>query len=664
MRAHTKFKIFVVTVLIKVTAIPPVHAAAQMISAAQSKGPAVIASQYARESALPQGRKQTAADRTEGVTSSQPQKRTINPNLATIDTSLSFLPAVAYDSGGDIAYSVAVADVNRDGKPDLIVANLCAKSSASDCAHGLVSGSVGILLGNGDGTFQPAVSYSSTGLQALSVSVADVNGDGKPDLIVANRYACANTCPNGSLVVRLGNGDGTFQSAVAYDSGGGGAWSVAVDDLNGDGNLDLVVANECGSSSDCKSSTVAVLLGKGDGTFVTAVAYNSGGQAAMSVAVADVNGDGVPDLQVADCASSGCATGSVGVLLGLGDGTFAPVTNHDSGGNQAISVAVADVNGDGHQDLLVANYYPNSSIGVLLGKGDGTFLAPVTYNSGGQQPLSVAVADMNGDGKPDILVANITYNASVLLGNGDGTFQSALDYASGGSFPHAITSADLNADGEPDLIVGNYFNEGSSDGGVGVLLNNRTNRHSTSTSLISSLNPSTYGQKVTWTARVTSSGSISPTGKVNFTWSSHTIGSATLNSSGVATFTKSNLNAGSFPLTAVYVGDAVNLRSTSATLNQVVLQTKSSATLTSSPNPSTQGQAVTFTAKISSPTVRPTGPVTFTAGKTVLGTGQLSGGKATLTISSLPVGSTKVTATYYGNSNIAKSSASVIQTVQ
>jgi YVTN family beta-propeller protein len=186
---------------------------------------------------------------------------------------------------------------------------------------------------------------------------------------------------------------------------------------------------------------------------------------------------------------------------------------------------------------------------------------------------------------------------------------------------------------------------------------------SSPTTLTSSLNPSIYGQKVTFTATVAPADIITPTGKVNFTWSRFTIGSATLNSSGVAMLTKSNLNADSYPLTAVYRGDANNPPSTSAVLNQVVLETTSTATLTSSPNPSTQGQAVTFTATITSPTVIPTGPVTFTAGKTVLGTAQLSSGKAKLTISSLAVGSTKVTATYYGNSNIAKSSASVTQTV-
>jgi len=184
------------------------------------------------------------------------------------------------------------------------------------------------------------------------------------------------------------------------------------------------------------------------------------------------------------------------------------------------------------------------------------------------------------------------------------------------------------------------------------------------TTLASSLNPSIYGQKVTFTATVAPTGTITPTGKVKFTWSRFTIGSATLDSSGVATLTKSKLNADTYPLTAVYSGDANNPPSTSAVLNQVVQQAASSATLTSSPNPSAQGQAVTFTAKITSSTVKPTGPVTFTAGKTVLGTAQLSGGKATLTVSSLAVGSTKVTVTYDGNSNVAKSSASVTQTVE
>jgi hypothetical protein len=188
--------------------------------------------------------------------------------------------------------------------------------------------------------------------------------------------------------------------------------------------------------------------------------------------------------------------------------------------------------------------------------------------------------------------------------------------------------------------------------------------YATSTALVSSLTPSIYGQKVTWTATVTTSGSTTPTGRVNFNWDVFSIGTATLNSSGVATLTRSNLSADPYPLTAVYTGDSYNAGSASPILNQVITQTTSTATITSSSNPSTEGQAVTFTAEITSPTTTPTGPVTFTAGKTTLGTVELSNGKATLTTSTLPVGSTTVTVTYPWNSDIAESSASVTQVVQ
>jgi subtilase family serine protease len=184
------------------------------------------------------------------------------------------------------------------------------------------------------------------------------------------------------------------------------------------------------------------------------------------------------------------------------------------------------------------------------------------------------------------------------------------------------------------------------------------------TTLVSSLNPSIYGQAVTLTATVQFSGSTTPTGTVNFVWDEYSIGTVTLNRSGVATLTKSNLNADSYPLMAIYSGDANHASSTSVVLNQVVQETTSAATISASPNPSTEGQAVTFTASITSPTVTVTGPVTFTAGNTVLGTAQLSGGKAKFTTSALTTGSTTVTATYYGDSNIAGSSASVTQVVQ
>jgi len=196
--------------------------------------------------------------------------------------------------------------------------------------------------------------------------------------------------------------------------------------------------------------------------------------------------------------------------------------------------------------------------------------------------------------------------------------------------------------------------------------------HITTTTLVSSSNPSIYGQKVTWAAMVTTTGPVAPTGNVVFQWSrdgqKHTIGTAPLNAAGVATLTRSNLNADPlgqpYPIVAVYAGDASNLSSKSAVLSQHVLQTKTVATLASSANPSTQGQAVTFTAKITSPTVVVTGPVTFSVGSSILGTAQLSGGIAKFTTSALPVVSSTVKVTYSGDANVAKSVALLVQTVR
>jgi len=566
-----------------------------------------------------------------------------------------FLPAVTYAAGGFSPSSVAVADMNGDGKLDLVVANTS-------------SNTVGILQGNGNGTFQAAVTYDVGGQIPVSVAVGNLLQGGGLQVVVANGCADNNAC-SGSGESGVGVLFGFFYPpAVTYRSGGSVVQSVKIADVNNDGIPDLLVAHLCATTNpaNCGLNTpgsVGVLLGH-DGIFSLVKTYNPGGFQTTSLAVADVNGDGQPDLLVVNtCASSGslgCGNGSVGVLLGNGDGTFKKAVTYPAG-LFPISLAVADVNGDGKPDLVITNNQDNGngSVGVLLGNGDGTFASIVNYASGGVAPQSVAVADLNGDGKPDVLVSNSSSsNVGVLLGKGDGTFRAPLTYSTGGNTPLSVAIADVNGDGKPDLVVVNNGNDS-----IGVLLNNTGIHNPSSTSLTSSLNPSTYGQKVTWTATVTSSGSITPTGKVRFTWSGNTIGSATLNSSGVATLTRSNLNADAYPLTAVYLGDADNLASTSAVLNQVVLETTSAATLTSSPNPSTQGQAVTFTAKISSPTVTPTGPVTFTSGKTVLGTAQLSGGKATLTTSTLAVGSSKVTVTYNGDSNIAKSSASVLQTV-
>jgi hypothetical protein len=406
-----------------------------------------------------------------------------------------FLPAVVYDSGGSFPVSVAIADVNGDGKPDLLVAN--------QGPGGTVSGTVSVLLGNGDGTFQAAVSYGSGGSFTYSLAVGDVNGDGKLDLVVTN--AASNT-----VGVLLGHGDGTFAPALTFDSDGAFPDSVAIADVNGDGVPDIVVV-DCGNKfAGCgggQNGTAAVLLGNGDGTFRTGASYDAG-SGPISVAIADVNGDGKPDIVVADCgANIFCPTsapGAVSILLGNGDGTFQAAVSYSSGGISALSVAVADVNGDGKLDLLVANS-GSSTVGVLLGNGDGTFQSAVAYSAGSIYSPAV-VADVSGDGKLDLLVGNYPGSVAALLGSGDGTFQSPLAYSSGGSGPTSVAIGDVNGDGQPDVVVANFYSNS-----VGVLLNN-TQADTTPPVITLSATP-----KVLWPPNgkmvlVTVSGTITDTG--------------------------------------------------------------------------------------------------------------------------------------------------------
>jgi archaellum component FlaF (FlaF/FlaG flagellin family) len=248
------------------------------------------------------------------------------------------------------------------------------------------------------------------GYGATSVALADIDGDGKLDIVVAAG------CPGGGCVgVLLGNGDGTFQTELTPNrSAGFAALSVAVGDVNGDGHPDVVVANQC-TDNTCTSSTVGVLLGKGDGTFQPVVPYGPGGIFTDWIVIADVNGDSKPDIVVANSSTSlKIGQGNVGVLLGNGDGTFQTAVAYPSGAFGAAAVAVADVNGDGKPDVVVVNCSSTSgscvpaggNVGVLLGKGNGSFQKAVTFGAGGNAPFALAVGDLNGDKKPDIVSAN------------------------------------------------------------------------------------------------------------------------------------------------------------------------------------------------------------------------------------------------------------------
>jgi hypothetical protein len=581
-----------------------------------------------------------------------------------------FLPPVPYNPGGEDPFAVAVADVNGDGKPDLLVVN-CDPVGGDNCGNDIRHGLMGVLLGKGDGTFRPAVTYDA-GFEAWSVAVADVNGDGKPDVVVVNLCATSSDCTTGEVGVLLGNGDGTFQPAVAYHSGGSNALSVAVADVNGDGKPDLVVANLCGTSSDCTTGNVGVLLGKGDGTFRSAVTYDLGGGRPVSIAVADVNEDGKPDLLV--LAEFAYNNSAVGVLLGNGDGTFQPATfNQDPFGSAPQSLAVADVNGDGKPDLVWVSLYSSdnlcgtsdgySLVTVRLGRGDGTFPEGGFNCSGGVETFSVAVADVNGDGKLDLILASACLTedcptdgaVTVLAGNGDGTFQVAtsFDPVNGA---HSVTVADVNGDENPDLLVVNA----ATPGVVGVMLNSSAPRSPTTTTLVSSPNPSVAGQPVAFTA-VVGSTSGTPTGVVVF---SDGVGSATM-LGGSASITISSLVAGSHSITAVYQGSSAFSPSTSSSLNQVVNIATTTTTVASSVNPVRINLTVTYTATVTSQyagTV--TGTATFQDGGSTIATVTLAGNQATYTTSYKTAGTHAITAIYSGDaSNTGSTSLTLSQQV-
>jgi hypothetical protein len=358
-------------------------------------------------------------------------------------------------------------------------------------------------------------------------------------------------------------------------------------------------------------------------------------------------------------------------MLGKGDGTFHFFASYGVRGTAGGGPAVTDINGDGKPDVVVATSgtsggAENGFVSVLIGNGDGTFQLPVDYPSGGIGQNSIAVADVNGDGKLDALVVSCAPKGSfcsptnegavsVLPGTGKGTFQRAVTFGSGGAYANSIAIADVNGDRRADVFVTDLFSDD-----VGVLLND--GQYPTFTALTSNLSPSIYGQAVTLTATVTSAGPEIPSGTVTFKNGASSIGSPTL-TGGIATLTRSKLPAGTLSLTTTYKGDIQSGGSKSSALTQIVTQATTTTTVTSSVNPSLQGQPVTFTAKVTSPTVTAIGTVTFTAGTATLGMIAMSSGKASVTTSALPKGSIKIKATYNGTPNIIGSAASLTQTV-
>ena len=300
----------------------------------------------------------------------------------------------------------------------------------------------------------PIVNFSAAGGSPVAVgtnpsaiAVGDFNRDGKLDLVVVNSSS-------NLLTILLGNGDGTFTPAPS-PSTGDDPGSVVVGDFNGDGIPDLAVTNQA-------DSNLTILLGNGDGTFMPGAFPSLYGAVPYAVVAGDFNGDGKLDLAVAN------SNDQVTILLGNGDGTFTPTASPPNTGNIPVFLAVGDFNGDGWLDLAVANL-DSDSITILLGNGDGSFTpaassVPIPGPSN-SAPFSLAVADFNQDGKPDLVVAVPSEGTMMLLGNGDGTFEPAASLPSTGTEPIALAVGDFNADGILDLAVSN-----AGSGNVTLLL--------------------------------------------------------------------------------------------------------------------------------------------------------------------------------------------------
>jgi hypothetical protein len=338
--------------------------------------------------------------------------------------------------------SLAIHDLNDDDKPDLVTTS--------------GTSTVSVLLNRGDGTFQPRSDYA-TPRDPLPVSIADLNGDGYPDVVTASGQ-------DNGVSVFLNRGDGSYEArrdlAIAA-----AASSLDVADLNGDNRPDITTA----VSGD--PSLLSVLLNDGAGGFEARHDYEAGPDL-DGVAIRDLNGDGKPDL-LANPSEFGIAADVVSVLLNRGDGSFGAKRDYGiTGGPQLLPttlLGLVDLNGDDRPDLVTDSWDVPASEGfgflVRLNRGDGSFATRRFYRT---RATEATLADLNGDGRPDLALTSdpdttlVGMAAGVFFNRGDGRFQPRLDYPTRAS--EGIDVADVNGDGKPDVVT-------SHDHFVSVLLN-------------------------------------------------------------------------------------------------------------------------------------------------------------------------------------------------
>ena len=385
-----------------------------------------------------------------------------------------FAPVVTFSTGSSSApYSVAAADVNGDGKPDLLTAN--------NGTH-----EAGVLLnttaaGAAVPSFAPVTAFSTgSGSRPYSIAAADVNGDGRPDLLTANN----GTNSAGVLLNTTAPGGATpsfAPVATFFTSSGASPQSIAAADVNGDGRPDLLTANS--NADETRVLLNVTAAGAATPSFAPAVAFSTGGGSRPTgIAAADVNGDGRPDLLTANNDAVAVGVRLNTAAAGAARPAFGPLASFATGsGYGPRSIAAADVNGDGRPDLLTANPVANAATVLLnvtaAGAATPSFAPAAVFATGSSsRPYGVVAADVNGDGRPDLLTANYSGNAVGVLLNTTAagatavTFAPVAVFSSGsGSQPYGLAVADVNGDGRPDLLTANQYTDTA-----GILLNTGT----------------------------------------------------------------------------------------------------------------------------------------------------------------------------------------------
>lgn len=318
---------------------------------------------------------------------------------------------------GSPVYSVATEDINRDGNTDLIMA-----------VH---RGRVGVLIGNGNGTFQDVRYFLVTDLEGtVYADSGDTNNDRQPDIVTANTT-------QGTVSLLIGSEDGGFAAASHFPSGSLPT-SVLLDDFDNDGNLDLLSTNQL-------DDDVGLFFGNGIGGLGPA-AHHPVGQEPVFAATGDLDSDGNADVVTVNIDDN-----AISVLLGLGNGNFLPPQNIAVGSRPRMA-AIQDIDNDDTEDIVVCNS-SSGDLTVLLGNGDGTFRRGLAINT--DSPWAVKVADLGGDGDMDIVTSNYVSNQiSIFFGNGDGTFGNP-QVINVGEEPVAVDVADLDNNGLNDIVVVN-----------------------------------------------------------------------------------------------------------------------------------------------------------------------------------------------------------------